>query len=1174
MCNKCIWLIAFVLALALFAGLAQGQTVYINFQQPASETPEGYLPDAGAVFGDRGNGFSYGWDRDINAEARDRDSGNAPDQRWDTLIHLQKGADVIWEIALENGLYNVYIVAGDAGYTDQINTFDIEGVLVEDPDGEAGNFDELTATVTVADGRLTLTTAEGADNAKICFIDIVLAMSPEAARSPSPAKNATDVPRDVILGWEPGEGVSAHDVYFGSSFDDVNNASRANPMDVLLSQGQAAETYAPGRLEFSRTYYWRIDEVLADGSIPKGEVWSFTVEPLAYAVENVAASTNATSDPGLGLDNTINGSGLNAADQHSMESSDMWLGLPSGADPVWIQYAFDQAYKLDEMLVWNYNVQFEPVLGFGLKDVTIEYSADGAAWTVLGDVEFAQATARNDYVANTAVDFGGAAVKLVRMTVNGNYSSLPQYGLSEVRFMYIPATARAPQPASEASEVSVDSVLSWRSGREVASHEIYLGTDDDDLALVETTTNASFMPDALNFGTTYYWRVDEVNEAEAISVWEGGVWSFMVQEYAVIDDFESYTDDLDAGEAIFQTWIDGWDNNTGSTVGHLDAPFAEQTTVHGGRQSMPLAYDNSVAPFYSEAENDLGGMNWTANGADTLRLFFRGNPVDFLERADGSIVIGAAGTDIAGTSDEFRYVYKQLSGDGEIIARVDSLVEQDPWSKAGLMIRETLTGGSPFAGVFVTPGNGCRFQARQADNAAHISDTSVATPEQIAITAPYWVKLTRTGNEFNAYYSADGVTWTSMVWNSQSITMAGNIYIGLAVTSHNAGNPTRAEFSEVATTGGVTGAWQVQAIGVEQPSNEFDQLYIAVEDTSGSTQVIVHPDPEAVGTADWQTWAIPLSEFSGINVASVRTMYIGVGDRDNPAAAGTGLVYIDDIEYGHPASEPAPEPSYLYDGDALDDAWDHDNGSDAWDGLPIGQGMPGGVAALVEDDVTFLRIQDTGDPRDYEGRSDPTNRKVYFTHVTNAGLDGARIEFRIRVATSAPLDDMYPDGGAGVEPWPAGGIGYHIRDDGTGMIGIAEADLGIISFSLAKAGEAGFEDMTTDVLVMNNLVGTVPSGDVDTDAADDAVTARNWIAVDDATQWHTFVVDITAGGAGTHVVSVSVDGAAAEVLDVTVGTKLEAEGGFIAIGSSGTGGITAFDVDYISYVAPNAEPEP
>lgn len=183
-------------------------------------------------------------------------------------------------------------------------------------------------------------------------------------------------------------------------------------------------------------------------------------------------------------------------------------------------------------------------------------------------------------------------------------------------------------------------------------------------------------------------------------------------------------------------------------------------------------------------------------------------------------------------------------------------------------------------------------------------------------------------------------------------------------------------------------------------------------------------------------------------------------------------------------------------------------------------------------------------------------------------MKGLRLEFRIRVATTAPVDDQHPDGGAGIEAWPADGIGYHIRDDGTGMIGIAEADLGIISFSLAKAGEPGFEEMTTDVLVMNNLVGNTPSGDVDTDAADENVTARNWVAVDDATQWHTFTVDIAAGGMGTHVVSVSVDGAPAEVFDVTVGTKLEADGSFLAMGSSGTGGITAFDVDYVSYVLP------
>jgi concanavalin A-like lectin/glucanase superfamily protein len=443
----------------------------------------------------------------------------------------------------------------------------------------------------------------------------------ESAHSPSPESEVADVPRDLTVSWEPGEEVSAHDVYLGTSFEDVNSASRANSMDVLISQDQSGTTLDVGRLEFGQTYYWRIDEVLTAGGIYKGEVWSFTVEPFAYAVENVIATTNAASDAGLGIENTINGSGLNADAQHSTVSADMWLGLPSGADPVWIQYEFDKAYKLDEMLVWNYNIQFEPVLGFGLKDVTIEYSADGEAWTVLGDVELAQATAREDYAANAAVDFGGEAVKLVRIAVNANFGSLPQYGLSEVRFMYIPATARDPQPASDAVDVSVDSVLSWRAGREAASHEVYLGTDAEALALAGSVGEASYTPDGLDLDMTYYWKVDEVNEVEAISVWEGGVWSFTTQEFLVVDDFESYDDE---DNVIYETWIDGWVNETGSTVGYLSAPFAEQTIVSSGSQSMPLSYDNAGVTT-AEAELDLG-QNWTTNGIQSLSLQFYGDP--------------------------------------------------------------------------------------------------------------------------------------------------------------------------------------------------------------------------------------------------------------------------------------------------------------------------------------------------------------------------------------------------------------------------------------------------------------------------------------------------------------------------------------------------------------------
>jgi len=259
-------------------------------------------------------------------------------------------------------------------------------------------------------------------------------------------------------------------------------------------------------------------------------------------------------------------------------------------------------------------------------------------------------------------------------------------------------------------------------------------------------------------------------------------------------------------------------------------------------------------------------------------------------------------------------------------------------------------------------------------------------------------------------------------------------------------------------------------------------------------------------------------------------------------------------------SELASLPPYVYDGDALDDTWNHDNGSDQWDGTAPGEGNPGGAAALTEDGVTFLRIQDTGDPRDL-GIGEPSNRKVYLQRPMDISLDGASLEFRIRIATSAPLDDQVTG-----EPWPAEGIGYHIRDNGKGMIGIGEAGeagVGIISFSLAHPGEAGFEDVATDVLVMNNLVGTEASGDVDTgDAA--AAVAMNMIAVDDATQWNTFVIDIAAGGAGTHIVTVSANGGPAESFEVTIGTDLENDTSSLLIGSSGTGGVTAFDVDYVS----------
>ncbi len=798
---------------------------------------------------------------------------------------------------LKGGQVEFYIDGVSAGATAQTAEF---GILNDEPiriGGRKDNYSYFNGLIDDVRIYSRVLTAEE-------LADVMLGKGPNAelADEPSPANEATDVPRDTSLAWEPGEFAATHDVYFGTAFDDVNDASRANPMGVLVSQGQAASSYDPaGVLDFETTYYWRVDEVNAPptNTIFKGEVWSFTTEPVGYPIAGIVATSNGTSEAAAGPQNTVNGSGLDAADQHSTISSDMWLATP-GAEPLWIQFEFERVYKLHQMLVWNSNSQFELILGFGIKAVTVEYSENGTDWTALGDFELARATAKPTYTANTTVDFGGVPVKYVRLNVNSGYGMMGQYGLSEVRFLYIPAQTREPQPADGAADVEVGTALAWRSGREAVSHQVYLGTDADAMSLAGTVDVATFAP-ALEFGSTYYWQVDEVNEADAVTTWAGDLWSFSTQEYALIDGFETYNDDVDAKTTIFDTWLDGWVNETGSTVGYLNAPFAEKTIVRTGTQSMPLAYDNSVSPFYSEAWREFeAAQDWTGHGADRLVLYVRGNAPDFVETADGSIIMNAIGTDIWNTTDQFRYAYKSLSGDGSIAVRVDSLVRSNEWAKAGVMIRETLDAASAHAFVAVTPtpSHGLSFQRRPTANAAS-ANTDLAD-----IALPHWVKLTRTGNVFAAQQSEDGETWIDIVVSpALEIPMAGDVYIGLALTSH-ATVATGAEFSNISTTGNVTGVWQTAEVGVAQPAgSQAEKMYVTIEDSAGNSATAVHPDDAITLHLAWQEWSIPYSTLSGVNLARVNKMVIGVGSRTAPTAGGADVVYVDDIGYGRPAAE-------------------------------------------------------------------------------------------------------------------------------------------------------------------------------------------------------------------------------------------------------------------------------
>jgi len=188
-------------------------------------------------------------------------------------------------------------------------------------------------------------------------------------------------------------------------------------------------------------------------------------------------------------------------------------------------------------------------------------------------------------------------------------------------------TAYYPSPVDGAMDAPVAPTLTWLSGAGATKHQVYFGDSRDAVKQGAPATNkgtvaatdTAFTPGPLDSLTTYYWRVDEILNGGAAQT--GPVWSFTT--CLPIDDFESYKDD--EGSRIYETWIDGYTNSTGSTVGNSQSPFAERTIVHAGIQAMPLDYNNIVPPFYSEAEQDFATVqDWTVSGANTLVLYVRG----------------------------------------------------------------------------------------------------------------------------------------------------------------------------------------------------------------------------------------------------------------------------------------------------------------------------------------------------------------------------------------------------------------------------------------------------------------------------------------------------------------------------------------------------------------------
>ncbi len=439
-----------------------------------------------------------------------------------------------------------------------------------------GNLPNIGSVLISCDSAADTSGSLHIDNVQI---GVVIA---QTAKDPSPEDGALHPDTWVSLVWKAGDFAVSHDVYFGDNFNDVNDGTgdtfRGNQASANYIVGFPGFAFPDGLVP-GTTYYWRIDEVndLDPNSPWRGNVWSFKVPPkTAYypdpadGAEMVDPDADLSWTEGFGSKLHYVYFGDNFDDVNNATG-----GLPQGATtytPGLLKLAKTYYWRVDEF------------------DIIDTHKGDVWSFTTEGAV--------------------------------GN-----------------------PNPANGAVDVKQTQIITWSPSVFAASHELYFGTDKDAVKNADTGSpeykgtrdlgDESYDPGKLELDATYYWRIDEVNNANPDSPWTGILWSFTTASFLVVDDFEDY----DSGDnQIWYSWKDGLGyaahgnepaypgNGTGSAVGDENtASYTEETIVHGGNQSMPFWYDNSILK-YSEVEKTLTyPRDWTEEGVEVLSIWFRGN---------------------------------------------------------------------------------------------------------------------------------------------------------------------------------------------------------------------------------------------------------------------------------------------------------------------------------------------------------------------------------------------------------------------------------------------------------------------------------------------------------------------------------------------------------------------
>ncbi|KPK34751.1 MAG: hypothetical protein AMJ65_17950 [Phycisphaerae bacterium SG8_4] len=391
------------------------------------------------------------------------------------------------------------------------------------------------------------------------------------AYNPNPKDGAYHPDTWANISWSADEAAVSHDVYFGDDFEDVDNGTgdtfRGNQGETFYVVGFPGFPYPEGLVP-GTTYYWRIDEVEADGTVHKGDVWSFVVPPkIAYepdpadGAEFVDPNAELSWTPGYGakLHTVYFGTDYD-------EVSNATGGAPQGTA------TYSPSGPLDREKVYYWRVDEFDAMSTHTGKVWA-FSTPGA----VGSPDPAN----------------GAAG--VQMTATLSWTPGETATSSEV---YLGTDKDAVRNATSASP-------EYKGSRAAGSE--------------------SLDPGKLDWHSTYYWRVDGIGAAGSV---KGNVWSFETADFITVDDFESYNDlaeDDPDSNRIYLTWIDGFETTTnGAVVGYAELPLTEHGNVHGGLTSMPYSYDNNGK--YSEANMRLlYPRDWTQEGVGVLSLWFNGN---------------------------------------------------------------------------------------------------------------------------------------------------------------------------------------------------------------------------------------------------------------------------------------------------------------------------------------------------------------------------------------------------------------------------------------------------------------------------------------------------------------------------------------------------------------------